>query len=125
LGLELGDAFPSKQGSSGGFHDVEGSIEARAVDQIPTFEAAVQFTQSEGIIPAPETAHAVKVAIDEAIKCKEEGTSIVIAFNFSGHGLLDLAAYDAYIQVELENYAYPEQNIREAMKDFLRCRKLL
>jgi tryptophan synthase beta chain len=94
-----------------------GSIEARAVDQIPTFKSAVQFTQSGGIIPAPETAHAVKVAIDEAIKCKEEDTSKVIAFNFSGHGFLDLAAYDAYIQDELENDAYPEQTIQEAMKD--------
>jgi len=93
-----------------------GSIEARAVDQIPTFEAAIQFTQSEGIIPAPETAHAVKVAIDEAIKCKEEGTSKVIVFSFSGHGLLDLAAYDAYIQGKLQNYAYPAEKIQEAMK---------
>jgi tryptophan synthase beta chain len=93
-----------------------GDIEARAVNQLPTFEAAVQFAQTEGIIPAPETAHAVKVAIDEAIKCKEEGTSKVIAFNFSGHGFLDLAAYDAYIQGELVNYAYPEEEIKEAMK---------
>ncbi len=93
-----------------------GDIEARAVNQIPTFEAALQFAQTEGIIPAPETAHAVKVAIDEAIKCKEEGTSKVIAFNFSGHGFLDLAAYDAYIQGELVNYAYPEEKIQEAMK---------
>jgi tryptophan synthase beta chain len=94
-----------------------GDLEAKAVNQLPTFEAAVQFAQTEGIIPAPETAHAVKVAIDEAIKCREEGTSKVIAFNFSGHGFLDLAAYDAYIQGELQNYAYPEEKIKEAMKD--------
>ena len=94
-----------------------GSVEARAVDQVPTFDAAIQFTRAEGIIPAPETAHAVKVAIDEAIKCREEGASKVIAFCFSGHGLLDLAAYDAYIQGELQNYAYPEEKIVEAMKD--------
>lgn len=94
-----------------------GIIEARAVDQVPTFAAAVQFTQTEGIIPAPETAHAIRAAIDEALKCKQEGVSKVIAFNFSGHGLLDLAAYDAYLQDKLEDYAYPEEKIREAMKE--------
>ena len=75
------------------------------------------FAQTEGIIPAPETAHAVKAAIDQALKCKEEGTKKVIAFNFSGHGLLDLAAYDAYLQDELVDYAYPEELIEKAMKD--------
>jgi tryptophan synthase beta chain len=79
------------------------------------FKAAVQFAQTEGFIPAPETAHAVKVAIDEALKAKEEGVSKVIAFNFSGHGLLDLAAYDAYHQGELEDYALPEESIKAAM----------
>lgn len=62
-----------------------GSIEARAVHQTSTFAAAVHFTQAEGIIPAPETAHVVRVAIDEALKCKQEGIGKVIAFNFSGH----------------------------------------
>jgi len=92
-------------------------LEARAVDQVPTFEAAMQFARAEGIIPAPETAHAIRVAIDEALKCREEGVSRVIAFNFSGHGLLDLAAYDAYLQGGLENYRYPLEKIQEAMKD--------
>jgi tryptophan synthase beta chain len=92
-------------------------IEARAIHQVPTFQAALQFARTEGIIPAPETAHAVKVTIDEALKCKEEGTSKVIAFNFSGHGLLDLAAYDAYLQGELQNYDYPEESIKEAIQD--------
>jgi tryptophan synthase beta chain len=94
-----------------------GDIEAVALDQVPTFKAAVLFSQTEGIIPAPETAHAVKAAIDEALKCKEEGTKKVIAFNFSGHGLLDLAAYDSYLHGDLVDYAYPEELIAEATKD--------
>jgi tryptophan synthase beta chain len=94
-----------------------GDMEAVALTQVPTFKAAVLFARMEGIIPAPETAHAVKAAIDEALKCKEEGTKKVIAFNFSGHGLLDLAAYDAYLQDELVDYAYPEEMIEEATKD--------
>jgi tryptophan synthase beta chain len=93
------------------------NIEAVALSQVPTFEAAVQFAQTEGIIPAPETAHAVKAAIDEALKCKEEGTEKVIAFNFSGHGYLDLAAYDAYLQNELVDYAHPDELIAETTKD--------
>jgi tryptophan synthase beta chain len=92
-----------------------GDIEARAVSQLPTFAAASRFARAEGIIPAPETAHALKVAVDEALRCKEEGTSRVIAFNFSGHGLLDLSAYDAYLQGELEDYAYPDEEIRAAI----------
>ncbi|OGO15983.1 MAG: TrpB-like pyridoxal-phosphate dependent enzyme [Chloroflexi bacterium RBG_16_48_8] len=94
-----------------------GAIEAVALNQLSTFKAAVLFAQAEGIIPAPETAHAIKAAIDEALKCKEEGTKKVIAFNFSGHGLLDLAAYDAYLQDELVDYAYPDELIQETTKD--------
>ncbi len=94
-----------------------GDIEAQAVPQLATFSAALQFAQTEGIIPAPETAHAVRVAIDEALKCKEEGTSKVIVFNFSGHGFLDLSAYDAYMQEELVDYEYPEELIVEALKE--------
>jgi tryptophan synthase beta chain len=94
-----------------------GDIEARAVTQLPTFEAATQFARAEGVIPAPETAHAIRVAVDEALRCKEEGTSRVIVFNFSGHGLLDLGAYHAYLHGELEDYEYPEEKIREAIRD--------
>ncbi|MEW5986912.1 MAG: TrpB-like pyridoxal phosphate-dependent enzyme [Chloroflexota bacterium] len=93
-----------------------GDIEAVAVHQVPTFEAAVQFARAEGIIPAPESAHAVRVAIDEALKCKEEGTQRVIAFNLSGHGHFDLAAYDAYLHGRLEDYEYPTDLVQEAMK---------
>ncbi len=94
-----------------------GDLEAVAVHQLGTFKAAIEFARTEGIIPAPETAHAVKVTIDEALKCKEEGTSKVIVFNFSGHGFLDLAAYDAYLKDELVDYEYPADKIEEAIKD--------
>ena len=78
-----------------------GYIEAVAVPQLETFTAAIQFAQSEGIIPAPESAHAIRAVIDEALDAKEKGEERVILFNLSGHGLLDLAAYDAYLQGEL------------------------
>ncbi len=84
----------------------ENIIEPRATKQIPTFEAAVLFARTEGIIPAPETAHAIRVVMDEALKAKEENASRVIAFNFSGHGLLDLSAYDAFFSGNLKDYLY-------------------
>lgn len=74
----------------------DGLIEARAYDQKPVFDAAVQFAKAEGIIPAPETAHAIRAAIDEAIRCKEEGVRRTILFNLSGHGHFDMSAYDGY-----------------------------
>ncbi len=74
-----------------------GLIEATAVPQLRVFEAGVLFARSEGLVPAPESAHAIAIAIDEAIKCREEGRKRVIVFNLSGNGLLDLAAYDAYL----------------------------
>ena len=92
-----------------------GDVEARAVHQLATFEGAVQFARAEGIIPAPESAHAVRVAIDEALRCKESGEKKVIAFNLSGHGHFDMAAYEAYFNGELEDYDYPEEDIAEAM----------
>jgi len=92
-----------------------GHIEAIAIDQIDTFEGALMFAQAEGIFSAPESAHAVRAAIDEAVKCKEEGTGRVIAFNLSGHGLFDLSAYDEYKKGNLKRYDYPEQKIAEAM----------
>ena len=92
-----------------------GDIEAVAVPQVATFEAAVQFARAEGIVPAPESAHAIRVAIDEALRCKAEGRSRVIAFNLSGHGNFDLAAYDAYLRGDLEDFAYPEEQIAASM----------
>jgi tryptophan synthase beta chain len=93
-----------------------GYIEAVAVPQLATFEAAVQFSRSEGIIPAPETAHAIRAAIDEALDAKEKGEKRVIVFNLSGHGNFDMAAYQSYFAGELTDYAYPEEAIKSAME---------
>jgi tryptophan synthase beta chain len=92
-----------------------GVIEAEAYPQNEVFEAAVQFARIEGIIPAPESAHAVRAAMDEANDCKERGQSQVILFNLSGHGHFDLAAYDAYLSGNLENFALPQDEIAEAL----------
>jgi tryptophan synthase beta chain len=81
----------------------EGVMEARAYHQVEVFEAAVTFARTEGIIPAPETSHAIKAVIDEAVRCRESGESKCIFFNFSGHGLLDLAAYDEYLSGRLSD----------------------
>src|SRR4030066_453646 len=93
-------------------------IEAIALHQNPVFEAAVTFARTEGIIPAPETAHAIKVVIDEALKCKEMGEGKVIVFNFSGHGHFDLGAYDNYLDGNLIDYEYPAEKIKESMEKF-------
>lgn len=92
-----------------------GDIEGRAVRQLATFEAAVQFSRAEGIIPAPESAHAIRVAIDEALECKTRGEKKVIAFNLSGHGHFDMGAYESYLHGQLEDYEYPQEAIEEAM----------
>jgi tryptophan synthase beta chain len=93
-----------------------GYIEAIAVPQLGTFEAAIQFARSEGVIPAPESAHAIRAAIDEALDAKEKGEERVILFNLSGHGNFDMAAYQAYFNGELEDYDYPEEDIEKAME---------
>lgn len=93
-----------------------GYISAVAVPQVATFAAAVQFAQAEGFFPAPESAHAVKVAIDEALQAKEEGKTKIIALNVSGHGLLDMEAYSAYLQGKLQDYEYSEQAFDDAMR---------
>ena len=82
----------------------EGVIEARAVGQVGCFEAAVQFARTEGIIPAPESSHAIRAAIDEALQAKEEGKEKTILFNLSGHGHVDMASYDAFFAGQLEDY---------------------
>ena len=92
-----------------------GVAEARAVPQIACFEAAVLFSQCEGIIPAPESSHAIRGAIDEALLAKEEGKEKTILFNLSGHGHVDMAAYDAYFSGDLEDYEYPEEAIKESL----------
>ncbi len=93
----------------------EGIVKPRAYPQNPCFEAAVLFARTEGVIPAPETSHAIRAAIDEALRCRETGEEKVIVFNFSGHGHFDLAAYDDYLEGKLEDYEYPEEKIREAL----------
>ncbi len=95
---------------------LDGIIEPRAVHQLETFEAGVTFARTEGIIPAPETNHAIAAVIQEAKKAKEEGKEKVILFNFSGHGLVDLAAYDAYFSGKLHDYELPEEEIERALK---------
>jgi tryptophan synthase beta chain len=92
-----------------------GHVQAVSVPQLSTFEAAVQFTRSEGILPAPESAHAIRAAIDEALDAKRKGEKRVILFNLSGHGHFDLSAYEAYLNGQLQDYAYPAEAIQEAM----------
>jgi tryptophan synthase beta chain len=93
----------------------DGHIEARAYHQRAVFDAAVQFARSEGILPAPEAAHAIKAAIDEALAAREAGDSPVILFNLSGHGHFDLGAYEAYLAGKLEDFAYPADKVKEAL----------
>jgi len=94
----------------------EGVIEAKAVGQIGCFEAAVQFSRAEGIIPAPESSHAIRAAIDEALQAKEEGKEKTILFNLSGHGHVDMAAYDAFFSGQLDNFEYPSSAIQESLE---------
>lgn len=94
-----------------------GLIDAIAVKQRGTFEAALQFTRAEGIIPAPESAHAIRAAIDEALDAKAKGEKRVILFNLSGHGHFDMVSYERYLRGELEDYEYPAEAVAEAMKD--------
>jgi len=93
----------------------QGHAEARAYDQVSVFDAAHSFARSEGTIVAPETAHAVQAAYDEAMVCKESGEAKVILFNCSGHGHFDLAAYDAYHREELLDYSLEQEKINAAL----------
>lgn len=93
----------------------QGFIEAIAVPQNAVFAAGVQFARAEGILPAPESAHAIRVVIDQALRCKERGESRVIAFNLSGHGHFDLGGYDAYLHGKLADYEYPQTAIAQAI----------
>jgi tryptophan synthase beta chain len=89
----------------------DGFIEACDIQQLDSFKAGVLFAQTEGIVPAPESAHAIAAAVNEALKAKEEGTSKVILFNLSGHGLVDMAAYDQYLAGDLINYSLSDEDI--------------
>lgn len=88
----------------------DGYMEAVDIPQLESFEAALLFARTEGIIPAPESGHAVAAAVREAQKCKETGEEKVILFNLSGHGLIDMASYDKYISGDLVNYSFDEHN---------------
>jgi len=93
----------------------EGLIEARSVHQRACFDVGVQFARAEGILPAPESTHAIKVVVDEALEAKAAGEARVILFNLSGHGHFDLASYERYLQGSLEDYEYPAEKVAEAL----------
>lgn len=95
----------------------QGLIEATAVMQLPTFEAAVTFARSEGIVPAPESAHAIRIAVDEALAAREAGETRTILFGLSGHGTFDLAAYDSYLAGSLQDYEHPQDAIEAALAE--------
>jgi tryptophan synthase beta chain len=102
-----------------------GYVESVAIPQLTTFAAAVQFARAEGIVVAPETAHAVRAAIDEALDAKKKGEKRVILFNLSGHGHFDLGAYQAYLADELKDYAYPEDKVKAALADLPQVKELV
>lgn len=93
----------------------EGIVEAVAYAQRPIFAAARMFAQAEGILPAPECAHAIRAAIDEALRCKENGQKKVIAFCLSGHGHFDLTAYDRYLSGDIQDLAFSQDDVQRAM----------
>jgi tryptophan synthase beta chain len=93
----------------------EGLLEAVSVPQIATFEAGVMFAKAQGIIPAPESNHAIRAAIDEALRCKESGEAKTLLFTLSGHGHFDMASYDKYFSGELEDFEYPKEALEAAL----------
>jgi len=96
----------------------EGIIEARSVTQLEAYKAGVAFAKTEGFISAPETNHAIAGVIEEAKKAKEEGKEKVILFNWSGHGLIDLAAYDKYFAGELYDFVLTDEEMLASEKVF-------
>jgi tryptophan synthase beta chain len=94
-----------------------GEIQAKAYRQLPVFQAAVQFARTEGILPAPEAAHAIRAAVDEALAAREEGRAKTILFCLSGHGHFDLAAYENYLGGKLQDYEYAGRDIEQALAD--------
>jgi tryptophan synthase beta chain len=96
---------------------VEGLLEPRAYHQLQSYAAAITWARTEGFIPAPETSQAIAAVIEEAEKAKEEGKEKVILFNYSGHGLMDLLGYDAYLSGKLTDYELPEEELQKYTKD--------
>jgi tryptophan synthase beta chain len=92
-----------------------GLIEAASVQQLAAFAAGIQFTRAEGVVPAPESCHAIAAAISEALRCKKEGVSRAILFNLSGHGHFDMQSYMDYLAGKLQNYEYPQEEIAMAL----------
>ena len=92
-------------------------IEAVAVPQVATFAAGIQFAKAEGIIPAPESCHAIRAVIDEALRCKESGEAKTLLFCLSGHGHFDMASYDRYLSGKLEDFDYPIELVEAALKE--------
>jgi tryptophan synthase beta chain len=93
----------------------EKEVEAVAYHQNECYESAMIFAKTEGLISAPETSHAIKAVIEEALKCKKTGESKTIAFLYSGHGYFDLSGYDKYMAGELIDYAYPKEEIEKSL----------
>jgi tryptophan synthase beta chain len=94
-----------------------GLVEAAAAHQTAIFDAGVKFARTEGIVTGPEPCHDLKVAFDEALKCKETGESKTILIAHSGHGHFDLSAYDRYLSGELKDFAYPEEEVKKALEE--------
>ena len=94
----------------------ENCMRAVALQQNDVFNDAIAFAQAEGLVPAPETAHAISAAMDVARECKNTGEAKTILFNLSGHGYFDMSAYDSYLSGGLEDYAYSMAEIEEALK---------
>ncbi len=95
---------------------MEGTIRSRAYNQVQAFEAATLFAKTEGILPAPEPAHAIKAVVDEALKCKETGEEKTILFLLCGHGHFDMQAFDDYLNGKLPPYEYPKEKVDESMR---------
>ncbi len=94
----------------------DGLMEAVDIEQLDSFKAGVLFAQTEGIVPAPESAHAIAAAINEALECKKNGTKKTILFNLSGHGLVDMTAYDQYLAGDLVNHSLSNEDIEKNVK---------
>jgi tryptophan synthase beta chain len=102
---------------------LDGLIRPEAVPQLETFQAGITFARTEGFISAPETNHAIAMLIREAIKAREEGKQKVILMNWSGHGLVDMGAYEAYLRGKLSDHALPEEDIQRALRDISKLPK--
>lgn len=94
-----------------------GHVEAKAFQQNEVFREAVRFARTEGFLPAPETSHALRAAVEEALAAKEAGERRVVLFGFSGHGHFDMAAYDGFLAGKLEDYELPAERIEEALTE--------